>query len=155
MRGELLLALIPTVAIFVVLTLIHAVQNQQILVASLATSAFLLYLDPRHPANRVRIIASAHLTGLVLGVASALLLGAGYLAGAVAMAATILTLVLFDIVYPPAIATTLGFAFYRQQDRAALYFLLMLALMIALQYSLLWLLARLEGRELATGKRAE
>jgi CBS-domain-containing membrane protein len=148
LRGELLLAVLPTLTVFLALALVDAFRAQRILFASLATSAFLIYLDPRHPVNRIRIVASAHLIGVGLGVAASLVLGAGYLAGGVAMAATILLLITLDILHPPAISTALGFAFFRQQDRAAIFFLLallMLMLLVLLQFSVLWLLGRLEG----------
>ncbi len=146
--GELLLAIPPTVTVLLALGTIAAFQHQRILFSSLASSAFLIYLDPRHPVNRARIVASAHVIGVLLGIVAALVLGAGFIAGGVAMAATIVALVVANVVHPPAVSTALGFAFFQQHDRAVAFFLLALAMLIALvalQRIALYLLKRLEG----------
>jgi len=105
-RGELLLALLPTVT---VLALMEVLSHQRVLFASLASSAFLIYLDPHHRANRVRT--------LILSQAAAALVGYGagevcYLAAGSAMIVVIVFMVLLDLVHPPAISTALGFAFH-------------------------------------------
>ena len=149
LRGELLLVIPPTVTVLVALGMVTAFQRQPVLFASLASSAFLIYLDPRHPMNNARIVASAHLFGVACGILAALILGAGLFAGGVAMAATIFLLVLLDVVHPPAIATALGFAFFQQEDQAVVFFLLALAMLIALvvlQWIALRLLNRIEGK---------
>lgn len=143
--GELALALPPTVLVLASVFLLEAFQHQRLLFASLASSAFLIYRDPAHPMNSVRVMLTAHLIAVALGVAAALTLGAGYRAGAVAMAGTILTLVLLNAVHPPAISTALGFAFFPQQDRAAGFFVLalvMLAALVVLQRTATWVIRR-------------
>jgi hypothetical protein len=57
-RGELALVALPTVTVLVVLALVEALARQRLLFASLASSAFLIYLDPTHPTNRVRTSSS-------------------------------------------------------------------------------------------------
>lgn len=53
LKGELLLATAPTVTVLGVLALVEVLSRQRLLFASLAASAFLIYLDPQHGANSV------------------------------------------------------------------------------------------------------
>ena len=46
LKGELALATAPTVTVLVVLALVEVLSRQRLLFASLASSAFLIYLDP-------------------------------------------------------------------------------------------------------------
>ena len=96
---------------------------------------------------------TAHLVGVAVRVAAAVLLQPGYGAGAVAMAGTIVLLILWDIVHPPAVSTALGFAFFPQQDGAVGFFLLalvMLAALVVLRRAGAWVVRRLEAE---TGRR--
>ena len=127
---------------------IEVLTNQRILFASLASSAFLIYREPTHGMNSVRVMAGAHLLATMFGVGGAFLLGAGYVAAAVAMALTILVLVLGDLVHPPAVSTALGFAFYARQNEAVGVFLLallMLAVLVVLERLAVWTLARVQS----------
>ena len=140
-RGEVLLAIPPTATMLVALYLLETLSHQRILFASLASSAFLLYRDPWHPMNGVRVMVCAHLVAVVIGVVAALLLGAGYAAGAAAMVITIGILILGDLVHPPAISTALGFAFFAQQGHATGLFVMalgMVAALVVLQRGVLW-----------------
>ncbi len=130
--GELLLALPPTLTVLAALFLTEELVSRRVLFASLASSAFLIYRDPAHQMNSVRVMVTAHLCGVALGVAAALALGPGYPSGAGAMAATIMLLIVLDAVHPPAVSTALGFAILPNQDRAIGIFLLALAMMAAL-----------------------
>lgn len=47
-KGELVLATAPTLAVLAGLAMIEAVTRQRLLFASLAASAFLIYLVPQH-----------------------------------------------------------------------------------------------------------
>ena len=109
-QGELLLALMPTATVLGVLALVEALSNQRLLFASLASSAFLIYLDPSHATNSVRTLVCAQMGAAVLGLAAYLAFGPGYLSGGVAMVATIVLMIVFDLMHPPAVATALGFA---------------------------------------------
>ncbi len=51
-QREVLLALLPTLTVLGLLWLLKLLSNQQLLFASLASSCFLIYLDPGHPATR-------------------------------------------------------------------------------------------------------
>ena len=147
LAGELLLALPPTVMVLGVVYLFESFRHQRVLFTSLAASAFLIYRDPAHPMNGVRVTVTAHVVAVALGLGAALLLGPGYLAGAVAMTATIVTLIVFDIVHPPAIGTALGFGFFPEQTSSAGFFiiaLVMLAALIVLQRAATWLLRRMQ-----------
>jgi len=147
---ELALAVLPTLIVLGTTFLVEELRHQRVLFASLASSAFLIYRAPGHPMNGVRVLASAHLVGVALGVGAAALLGTGYLAGATAMVATIVALILLDAVHPPAISTALGFAFFERKDQSAGLFLLalaMLAALVMLQRAAVWAVHRFEEPE--------
>jgi len=129
---ELALAVLPTLIVLGTTFLVEELRQQRVLFASLASSAFLIYRAPDHPMNGVRVMVSAHLAGVALGVGAAALLGPGYLAGATAMVTTIVALVLLNTVHPPAISTALGFAFFERKEQAVGLFLVALAMVVAL-----------------------
>ncbi len=89
LRQELSLALLPTVVVLLMLGYVEAFSRQRLLFASLASSAFLIYLDPEHPANRIHTVALAQACAALLGFGADWLLGAGYLAAGVVMVLTI------------------------------------------------------------------
>jgi CBS-domain-containing membrane protein len=107
-RREVLLALLPTVT---VLGLLWLLSNQQLLFASLASSCFLIYLDPGHPANSARTLIVSQLAGAVLGFGFHAWLGPGYLGAALALLGVIAVMILTNTMHPPAVATALNFAF--------------------------------------------
>lgn len=147
LRGELLLAIPPTLVTLLAVFLVEALRDERILFASLASSAFLIYRDPSHPMNGVRIMVLAHLVGIALALAAAAALGAGYAAGATAMVATIFVLVVLGAVHPPAVSTALGFAFQqRQGDDAALFLvaLVLVAALVVMQRIAAWTIRHLE-----------
>lgn len=109
--GELTLALLPTATMLAVFFFVEVFSRQQLLFASLASSAFLIYLDPRHATNRVRTLVVAQGGGALLGFLAHSALGGGYAAVALAMVATIVLMIVADAVHPPAVSTSLGFAF--------------------------------------------
>ena len=130
--GELLLAVPPTLVVLATVFAVELLRHERVLYASLASSAFLVYRDPGHQMNTVRVMVTAHVVGVLFGIGAALLLRPSYAAAAVAMVGTIVALVLLDAVHPPAVSTTLGFAFVAGQDTAVGYFLLALAMLVAL-----------------------
>jgi CBS-domain-containing membrane protein len=139
-HGELLLALLPTLTVLAMLWRLEALNNQWLLFASLASSAFLIYLDPKHGTNTVRTLVLSHVLAAMLGAIVVALLGAGYAAGSVAMIAIILLMVLLDIVHPPAVDTALSFAFRGEDERTILLFALaLIAVLVVLQRGVLWL----------------
>jgi CBS-domain-containing membrane protein len=150
LQKELLLALPPTAMVLVVLGLLESLSRQRVLFASLASSAFLIYLDPRHNMNTVRVLATAHLIAALVGLAAYSLWGGSYLSASCAMTATILILVLFNVVHPPAVGTSLTFAFRAGEEENLALFLLALsviAMLVLLEQLALWLLRRLTAAE--------
>ncbi len=130
--GELLLAIPPTLTVLAALWLTETLIHRRVVFAALAASAFLIYCDPAHQMNNVRVMVTAHLCGAALGLGVELLLGPSYPAGAIAMTATIVVLILLDAVHPPAIATSLGFAILPNQGHVLGVFLLTLAMVATL-----------------------
>ncbi|HEU4521026.1 MAG TPA: HPP family protein [Thermoanaerobaculia bacterium] len=146
LRDELVLALVPTVMVLIVFAVVEEVSNQRLLFASLASSAFLIYLDPEHGTNRVRTLAASQIAAAVVGFAGFELIGPSYTAGALAMVATTLFMIVFDVVHPPAAATALAFAFRTGDERNLVLFALAVGLVVALvivQAATLAILARL------------
>jgi len=144
LRDELLLALLPTVTILLVFALVEAVTRQRLLFASLAGSAFLIYLDPHHGTNAVKTLVLAQLTAATLGLLAFIWLGPGYWSGGIAMIATIVVIILLDVVHPPAVSTSLIFAFRAGDESNLALFALAVgitALLVVLERLTLWILA--------------
>jgi len=145
-KAELLLAVPPTLVVLATVFGVETLRHERVLYASLASSAFLVYRDPGHQMNTVRVMVTAHVTAVLFGIGAELLWRPGYVAAAVAMVGTIVALVLLNAVHPPAVSTTLGFAFVSSQDKAAGLFLLALAMLVALlvmQRAAVWGLHRI------------
>lgn len=147
-KGELLLATAPTIVVLGVLALVEALSRQRLLFASLAASAFLIYLDPQHGTNSVRTLVSAQMMAAVIGWLTFVSFGAGYLAAGSAMVMTIVLMIVFDIMHPPAVATSLSFALRAgNENNLALFGLAVgiTAVLVGLERLALWLIARLNG----------
>ncbi|SNR59206.1 MULTISPECIES: HPP family protein [Hymenobacter] len=110
-RGELLLALLPTATVLLMLWLLELLSNQRLLFASLASSAFLIYLDPGHRTNSARTLAISQLGAASIGFVLHALVGPGYVSAALAMVLSILLMIALDAMHPPAVSTGLNFAF--------------------------------------------
>lgn len=147
--GELLLALLPTATILLVLVFLDVLTNQRLLFASLASSAFLIYLEPGNTANQIGTLVASHLTGVGAGIVTWWLLGGGYLAAGTAMTVTIVIMVVGDFVHPPAVSTSLIFGLRSGViSQAALFGLAlgMVVMLVILERAAVWLLARLQRR---------
>lgn len=145
LRGELMLAALPTVTVLLVLLMVEVLSEQRLLFASLAASAFLIYLDPQHGMNSVRSLIMAQMGAALLGVCTFLLLGPGYDAAALAMVCTILLMILSDAVHPPAVSTALSFALRAGDESNVLLFGLAVAItavLVLLERAALWMVAR-------------
>ncbi|MGE5649703.1 HPP family protein [Noviherbaspirillum sp. UKPF54] len=146
LKGELALALLPTMIVLLVLALVEALSRQRLLFASLASSAFLIYLDPENTVNQVRTLLLSQLGSAALGLLSFELLGPGYLSGGIAMLIAIVGMIALDAMHPPAVSTALSFGL-RAGDASnlALFSLAVgiTALLIGMQKSALWLLRRM------------
>lgn len=144
-RTELALALLPTVTVLAVLGLVEILSRQRLLFASLASSAFLIYLDPGHATNRVRTLVLAQMGAAGIGLAGYLGLGPGYLSAGVAMVATIVLMIVLDVVHPPAVSTALSFALRAGDEKNLVLFALAVAItaaLVVLQRTALWLIRR-------------
>ncbi len=145
LKQELTLALLPTLTVLAVLAMLEAYSEQRLLFASLASSAFLIYLDPQHGTNSVRTLIIAQILAALIGFSSLWLLGAGYTAAGSAMLVTIVLMILLDVVHPPAVATALSFAFRSASENNLLLFgfaVGLITVLVLLEQTTLWLLAR-------------
>jgi CBS-domain-containing membrane protein len=151
LRHELALAIPPTVTVLAVLALVEVFSRQRLLFASLASSAFLIYLDPEHGTNNVRTLVVSQLPAAAIGWALYAALGPGYLAGGGAMVATMVVMIVLDAVHPPAVATAMSFALRAGSETNLVLFGLavgMTAVLVVVQRLALWLLARAKaGRQ--------
>ncbi len=147
LRQELTLALLPTLVVLIMLGGVEAFSRQRLLFASLASSAFLIYLDPEHPSNGVRTVVLAQGCAALFGFGADWLLGAGYFAAGVAMVVTIVVIIALDVMHPPAVSTALTFAFRAAPGQQPVALWLFAVLLIVhcswrLQHASLWLLRR-------------
>lgn len=147
LKGELALALPATLTMLAVIFLIEGVTRQRLLFASLASSAFLIYYEPMHRMNAAGVMALSQILGFGLGIGASVLLGPGYAAGSIAMTATILMLIVLNIVHPPAVSTALAFAFIPAKERTVLLFVVavvLITLLVILQRTAVWTVRRFE-----------
>ena len=147
LRGEFALALMPTLTVLCVFALVEVLSDHRLLFASLASSAFLIYLDPQHGTNSVRTLVVSQMTAATVGLLLYLWLGPGYLSGGCAMVVTITLMILLDAMHPPAVATSLSFAFRAGDESNLLLFGLAVgitAVLVLLQRITLWAVARAE-----------
>lgn len=145
LQGEFVLALLPTVIVLAVFALVEVLSKQRLLFASLSASAFLIYLDPQHGTNTVRTLLTSQIMAASLGLVAYLTLGPGYLSGGTAMVATIVLMILLDAVHPPAVATSLSFAFRAGNEKNLVLFglaVVVTAMLVVIERVTLWLLAR-------------
>jgi CBS-domain-containing membrane protein len=145
LKGEFALALAPTLIVLVVLALVEVLSQQRLLFASLASSAFLIYLDPQHGTNSVRTLIASQMLAATLGLFTFVVLGPGYFAAGGAMVATIVLMILLDVVHPPAVATSLSFALRAGNENNLVLFGLAVgitAVLVLLERLALWLIAR-------------
>lgn len=152
LRQDLLLAVLPTVTVLGALYVLEEFSDQRLLFASLASSAFLIYLDPLHATNTVRSLVIAHLFAAAAGLVTYMIWSHGYQAAATAMLSTIVVMVFADAVHPPAVSTSLIFGFKRDSEDEFLLFVLAvaaIALLVLMQRLSVW------GLNRATGASAE
>lgn len=146
----------PAGLVIGVLALLEYFSNQRILFASLASSAFLIYLDPKHPTNSVRTLIIAQVSAAVIGYLVVRFIGTGYFGAAVSMIIAIVVMILARAMHPPAVSTSLLFAFHDTKASTLLLFLfalLLLVLLLGLQRASLWLVKRGELKRSIVQKR--
>jgi CBS-domain-containing membrane protein len=143
--GELALAALPTITVLVMLALVDALHEEQLLFASLASSAFLIYLDPEHGMNRAPALVVSQLLAAGFGWVAYAALGAGFLSAGAALVATILVMVSFDVVHPPAVGTAMSFALRAGKISNVGLFALALGItvvLVVLQRAATWVMIR-------------
>lgn len=144
-KTEIVLAIMPATVVIAVLMLLEAFSKQQLIFSSLASSAFLIYLDPTHPTNSVRTLVIAQMSAAVIGYLIYLAVGSGYGPAALSMIITVVVMILTKAMHPPAVSTSLIFAFQQTKPNTLMLFLfavILLVLLIVLQRISLWLLRR-------------
>ena len=149
LKGEFALAAAPTATILLVMAFVEVLSRQRLLFASLASSAFLIYLDPQHGTNTVRTLILAQSMAAIIGWVIYSLLGSGFLSGGIAMVLTILLMIVLDAVHPPAVSTSLSFALRAGNENNLVLFgasVGMIAMLVGLERFALWLLARYSRR---------
>jgi CBS-domain-containing membrane protein len=154
LKGELLLAAMPTLTVLLVLALVEALSNQRLLFASLASSAFLIYLNPEHAVNSVRTLLLAQIGCATIGLICFQTLGAGYLSGGAAMVLAIGMMILTDSMHPPAVSSALSFALKAGDESNLLLFSMAVgitAMLVIIQRTVLWLLRRFNKGEPGQG----
>jgi CBS-domain-containing membrane protein len=145
LRDEFLLALLPTATVLLVLLVVDTVASQRLLFASLASSAFLIYLDPHHGTNSIRTLIVSQISAASVGWVTYSLLGSGYVSSGIAMVLIIAIMIAFDVVHPPAIGTAMSFALRAGDASNLLLFgvaVAMTGVLVVLERVVVWLLGR-------------
>jgi CBS-domain-containing membrane protein len=145
LRAELALALLPTLTMLIVLFGVEVFSRQRLLFASLASSAFLIYLDPTHRTNSTKTLVMSQILAGLIGYGAGHFLGPGYFAAATAMILAIGMMIGLDVLHPPAVSTALGFAFRTGPESNLLLFALavgLIAILVILQRATTYLAAR-------------
>jgi CBS-domain-containing membrane protein len=143
-QGELALVAAPTLIVLIVMFLVEVLSQQRLLFASLASSAFLIYLDPLHGTNTVRTLVLAQMMAATIGFITYFFLGGGYLAGGVAMVIAVAFMIIFDAMHPPAVSTSLSFALKAGNINNLLLFALAVGItvtLVGLERYCLWVVA--------------
>lgn len=146
LKGELALALLPTLTVLAMLALVEAFSHHRLLFTSLASSAFLIYLDPQHEMNATKTLVLSHLGAVAIGLLADAAFGPGYLAAGSAMVLTVLLMVVSGTMHPPAVATSLTFTFQAGTEPLVLPFglaMLIVAALALLKRGATWVLHRL------------
>ncbi|WP_427157144.1 HPP family protein [Aliinostoc sp. HNIBRCY26] len=148
-KDELVLATAPTIVILTVFSLVEVLTSQRLLFASLASSAFLIYLDPQHETNTVKTLVISQIMAATIGFVIFMVMGSGYLSGGTAMIMTIVLMIVLDVMHPPAVSTSLSFALKAGNESNLVLFALAVgitALLVGLERFALWLLVYLEQK---------
>ncbi len=151
LEQELMLASLPTVIVLIVFALVGLLAQQEILFTSLASSAFLIYINPAHPMNNTRTVIIAQMIGAIAGFSAYAIFSLNYLAVGAAMIFTIVLMIVLNVAHPPAVSTALlfGLSGKRPIDLALFAFALLLTVtLIVLQRSWLgWMSRFVDERE--------
>jgi len=143
LKTEIALALLPSLSMAIVLFLLETYNKQHLLFASLASSAFLIYFDPKHPTNSIYSLVMAQVSAALIGFSVLKLIGPGYSSALLAMIISITFMILLNVVHAPAVSTALTFAF--ETGKTLPLFLIALGLLVVLiiiQKVSVWLINR-------------
>ncbi len=127
-------------SVLLVIFIVQDVARQPVLVTSLASSAFLLYYQPRNEINDFKPLVFGHLLAVMMGYGASLLLPIPYWSSILSVVGTVVLLSLLRLVHPPAISTSLVFSYRPYELDAVVTFLLSLVVILAL--GLIYLLLR-------------
>lgn len=145
LADELKLALLPTGIVLLVFIFVEVLSNQRLLFASLASSAFLIYLDPEHGTNRIRTLILSQMLAAGLGLIIYTLMGPHYYAAAIGMVSTIFLMIVLDAMHPPAVATALSFSFRAGDETNLMLFglsVVITAILVLLARAMLWFIGK-------------
>ena len=152
LQTDVLLALMPASVMEGVLLLLNLFGKQEALFSSLASNAFLIYLNPQHPANSVRTLIIAQLSAAAIGYLVYIVMGAGYTTAAISMIIAIAVMIIAKAMHPPAVSTALVFAFQHTKPNTLLMFFFtvcLLVILVVLQSVSVWLIKRSENKKTA------
>ena len=135
LRADLTLALMPTLTVLVVFALVDAWSHRRLLFASLAASAFLVYLDPKHETNSSRTLVFAQGLAATVGFTAHALFGGSYWAAGGAMIVVIYGMIFAHAMHPPAVPTALSFALGAGSGRGLALFAVCVGLIVLLVYA--------------------
>jgi hypothetical protein len=137
------LALLTTLTMAVVLFLLEIHSKQHLLFASLASSAFLIYLDPQLPSNSIYTLSIAQVSAAPVGFGILKLVGPYYTSAMIAMVIAIALTVLLNVMNLQAVSTALTFAFETVKKLPLFLIALnLLVILIVLQKVSVWLISR-------------
>lgn len=123
-------------SVLLVIFIVQDVARQPVL----ASSAFLLYYQPRNEINDFKPLVFGHLLAVMMGYGASLLLPIPYWSSILSVVGTVVLLSLLRLVHPPAISTSLVFSYRPYELDAVVTFLLSLVVILAL--GLIYLLLR-------------
>ena len=142
---EFALAILPTLVVLAMLVEVDAFTRQRMLFSSLASSAFLIYLDPEHPTNRIKTVILAQGGAALIGFGLDCALGPGLWSAGLAMLLTIVFMISCRVTHPPAVSTALIFAFRANPATRLSLFgfaLLTIVILVVLQQASVWAVRR-------------
>lgn len=145
LETEIVLAVMPTAAVIGVLIPLESFSTQHILFTSLASSAFLIYLEPDHPVNSIRTLILSQTSAALTGFLIYLIFGHGFLAASISVIVAITIMLLLHALHPPAVSTALIFAFETGKVNTLLLFfgaIILLVILIILQKTTMWLITK-------------
>lgn len=120
------------ITVVLMIVVVEQIAEQAVLVTSLAASTFLLYYQPLHRMNRFVPVVGGHLIAAGVGFLADEIIPSATLALAVSITVTVTALASLRIIHPPAISTSVVFAYQPHDAGALLTFSLTLAVVIAL-----------------------